>query len=77
MEAQRHPDNFLSNMERKDKPALIKAAQVTKTKVYTQDKAYDFNGRKLPDCIAILSSDMEQDHSDMWCQFNEYKSGRF
>ena len=72
-----HPTNFLSNLDARDKPAILKAASVTGTQIYIQNKAFDGHGCRLFDCVAILSKDMNQDHTDMWITYNDYKAGRF
>ena len=76
MTTYRHPKNFLSNMDKRDKPAILQAAKVTQTKIQVQDKAFDYYGRRLSDNVAIFSADESQDCIPMWKQFNEYKAGR-
>lgn len=77
MTTYRHPNNFISNMEKRDKPALLQAAKVTKTKVYIEDKAFDYHGRRLADCVAVFTADKGQDCTPMWQKFNNFKAGRF
>ena len=65
-----HPQNFLSNLDRRDKRAILEASRRSKVKIYVEDKAYDGNGKPLKDLVAIFSNDSTQDHTDLWCEYN-------
>jgi hypothetical protein len=65
-----HTKNFISNLDKRDKRALVEASKRSSIKIYFEDKAYDANGLLLKDTIGVFSNDMEQDHSDLWCEYN-------
>ena len=69
-----HPHNFLSNLDKRDRDVLQKAADRTDTKIYFEPKAFDGNSRPLKDTVAVFSVDIRQDHGDMWLEFNRIVS---
>jgi hypothetical protein len=65
-----HPVNFISNLDKRDKYALIRAANSTNTKIYFEEKAYDGKGMPLKDIIGVFSGDTTQNYSSMWSEYN-------
>ena len=65
--------NFISNLDKKDKDVLIRAAKQTNTQIYIQDKAMDANERKIPGCVGVFAVNENVDTTDMWIAFNELK----
>ena len=66
--------NFISNLDKRDKHTLIKAARQTSTQIVIQDNATDFNGNRIPGCVGIYSvTDEKPDTTDMWIKFQELK----
>jgi light-regulated signal transduction histidine kinase (bacteriophytochrome) len=66
-----HPDNFLSNLHRDDRDNLLKAAKMTGVRIYFEERACNVYGMPLKDTIGVFTSDLAQDHSEMWNQFNK------
>jgi len=65
-----HSNNFMSNLDKRDRRAVMEASRKTGIKVYFEDKAYDGNGLPLKDLIGVFATDPTQDHSDLWCEYN-------
>ena len=67
---------FISNLEKKDKDTLLKAAQMTNTRIHISESAFDGNGKPIKGCVGVFSIDESQDCSDMWVKYNEMKRDR-
>lgn len=69
--------NFISNLEKKDKYTLIKAAQATNSRIHIEDVAYNGNGLPVKNCVGIYAIDEKFDFTPMWIAFNEMKDGTY
>jgi len=69
---------FLTNMEKRDKFLILRAAQMTagfENKIVVKDEAFDSCNRLLEGCMAVFSKlGFDKDHSPFWEKFRSLQS---